>query len=41
MANKDLRQAVALLAAGDWKGAHEIVQADEKEVAALSAELER
>jgi len=29
MANKDLRQAVALLAAGDWKGAPEIVQADE------------
>ena len=29
MRNKDLRQAVALLAAGDWKAAHEIVQEDE------------
>jgi hypothetical protein len=29
MSNKDLRQAAALLAAGDWKAAHEIVQADE------------
>ena len=27
--SKDLRQAVKLLAAGDWKGAHEIVQEDE------------
>ena len=30
MGNKDLRQAVALLAAGDWKAAHEIVQEDEE-----------
>jgi hypothetical protein len=30
MANKDLRQAVALLAKGDWRAAHEIVQADEE-----------
>jgi len=30
MSNKDLRQAVALLAAGDWRAAHEIVQADEE-----------
>jgi hypothetical protein len=29
MSNKDLRQAAALLAAGDWKAAHEIVQDDE------------
>ena len=29
MNNKDLRQAAALLAAGDWKAAHEIVQEDE------------
>jgi hypothetical protein len=29
MGNKDLRQAVALLAAGDWKAAHAIVQEDE------------
>jgi len=29
MGNKDLRQAVALLAAGDWKAAHAIVQDDE------------
>ena len=26
---KDLRQAVRLLAQGDWRAAHEIVQADE------------
>jgi hypothetical protein len=30
MANKDLRQAVRLLAAGDWQGAHQIVQEDEE-----------
>jgi len=30
MIKKDLRQAVALLAAGDWRAAHEIVQADEE-----------
>ena len=30
MIKKDLRQAVALLAAGDWQGAHAIVQADEE-----------
>ena len=30
MINKDLRQAVALLAAGDWQGAHAIVQEDEE-----------
>jgi hypothetical protein len=29
MSNKDLREAVALLAAGDWQGAHAIVQEDE------------
>jgi hypothetical protein len=29
MTNKDLREAAALLAAGDWRGAHEIVQEDE------------
>jgi hypothetical protein len=29
MANKDLRQAATLLAQGDWRAAHEIVQADE------------
>ena len=29
MGNKDLRQAVALLAQGDWRGAHAIVQEDE------------
>ena len=29
MVNKDLREAARLLAAGDWKAAHEIVQADE------------
>jgi len=29
MIKKDLRQAVALLAAGDWQGAHAIVQEDE------------
>jgi hypothetical protein len=29
MMEKDLRQAVALLAAGDWKAAHAIVQDDE------------
>jgi hypothetical protein len=29
-ANQDLRQAVRLLAAGDWQGAHEIVQEDEE-----------
>jgi hypothetical protein len=27
---KDLRQAVALLAKGDWQGAHAIVQEDEE-----------
>jgi hypothetical protein len=27
--SKDLREAVRLLAQGDWRGAHEIVQADE------------
>lgn len=30
MTNKDLRQAVALLARGDWQAAHEIVQEDEE-----------
>ena len=30
MIDKDLRQAVALLASGDWRAAHEIVQADEE-----------
>jgi hypothetical protein len=30
MSKKDLRQAVALLAGGDWRGAHEIVQEDEE-----------
>jgi hypothetical protein len=30
MNEKDLRQAVALLEKGDWKGAHEIVQQDEE-----------
>ena len=30
MMEKDLRQAVALLAAGDWKAAHAIVQDDEE-----------
>lgn len=30
MSKKDLRQAVALLAGGDWRGAHEIVQQDEE-----------
>jgi hypothetical protein len=30
MSNKDLRQAAALLAAGDWQAAHEIVQDDEE-----------
>ncbi len=30
MANKDLREAVALLARGDWQGAHLIVQEDEE-----------
>jgi hypothetical protein len=30
MIKKDLRQAVALLAAGDWQGAHTIVQEDEE-----------
>jgi hypothetical protein len=30
MIKKDLRQAVALLAAGDWQGAHAIVQEDEE-----------
>ena len=30
MIKKDLRQAVALLAAGDWRAAHEIVQEDEE-----------
>ena len=30
MVKKDLRQAVALLAAGDWQGAHVIVQEDEE-----------
>jgi hypothetical protein len=30
MIEKDLRQAVALLAAGDWQGAHAIVQEDEE-----------
>jgi hypothetical protein len=29
MSSQDLRQAAALLAAGDWKAAHEIVQDDE------------
>jgi hypothetical protein len=30
MIKKDLRQAVTLLAAGDWQAAHEIVQEDEE-----------
>jgi hypothetical protein len=30
MAKKDLREAVKLLADGDWRGAHEIVQEDEE-----------
>jgi hypothetical protein len=30
MSNKDLRQAAALLAAGDWQAAHQIVQDDEE-----------
>jgi hypothetical protein len=30
MPKKDLREAVRLLAAGDWQGAHEIVQEDEE-----------
>jgi hypothetical protein len=30
MMEKDLRQAVALLARGDWKAAHAIVQDDEE-----------
>ena len=30
MCQKDLRQAVALLARGDWRGAHRIVQEDEE-----------
>ena len=30
MIKKDLRQAVALLARGDWQGAHVIVQDDEE-----------
>ena len=30
MIEKDLRQAVALLAAGDWQAAHLIVQEDEE-----------
>ena len=30
MAEKDLRQALALLEAGDWQGAHLIVQEDEE-----------
>ena len=30
MGQKDLRQAVALLARGDWRGAHRIVQEDEE-----------
>ena len=30
MSNKDRRQAVALLAKGDWRAAHEIVQEDEE-----------
>ncbi len=30
MAEKDLRQAVALLARGDWQAAHLIVQEDEE-----------
>ena len=29
MIKKDLRQALALLATGDWQGAHAIVQEDE------------
>jgi hypothetical protein len=29
MKNKDLREAARLMAAGDWKAAHEIVQEDE------------
>lgn len=33
----DLRRAVALLERGDWKTAHEIVQADEDSVAACWA----
>ena len=27
---KDLRRAVTLLESGDWRGAHQIVQADEE-----------
>ena len=30
MVKKDLREAVRLLAAGDWQGAHVIVQEDEE-----------
>ena len=30
MSNKDLREAVRLLDAGDWRGAHAIVQEDEE-----------
>jgi len=30
MAEKDLRQALALLQAGDWQAAHSIVQEDEE-----------
>ena len=30
MPKKDLREAVRLLAAGDWQGAHAIVQEDEE-----------
>jgi hypothetical protein len=30
MSNKDLREAVRLLGAGDWQGAHAIVQEDEE-----------
>ena len=30
MINKDLREAVRLLDAGDWQGAHAIVQEDEE-----------
>lgn len=33
----DLRRAVALLERGDWKAAHEIVQADEDSAAACWA----
>jgi hypothetical protein len=29
MESQDLREAARLLAAGDWQGAHAIVQADE------------